>query len=156
VLRYLNNYGDPRPWEQQSRGIIYTVISFFNPTKYPPSLVYLSMTLGPAIIALALIEKMQNRATRFFVTFGRVPFFFYILHFYLIHILCVIAFFASGYGVKDIVSPQVPFLFRPAQFGFNLAVVYAVWITVILLLYPLCKKYDRFKTKEKRWWTSYL
>lgn len=156
VLRFINDYGEPRPWSEQARGTVYSVISFFNPSKYPPSLVYLAMTLGPAIIFLACIEKVQNRFTRFFITFGRVPFFFYILHFYLIHILCIIAFFATGYGTGDIISEQVPFLFRPPQFGFDLWAVYLVWIAVVLMLYPLCKKYDKRKTERPKWWMSYV
>ena len=156
IIRFINKYGDFSHWSVQPRGSIYTFISFFNPSKYPPSLVYLSMTLGPAIIFLAFIEKVHNRFTRFFTIFGRVPFFFYILHFYLIHIFCVIAFYASGYGNQDIVSPQVPFYFRPAKFGFNLWVVYAIWVAVILILYPLCKKYNRYKTANPKWWTSYV
>ncbi|MEI9911660.1 MAG: heparan-alpha-glucosaminide N-acetyltransferase domain-containing protein [Bacteroidota bacterium] len=156
ILRAINHYGDPRHWAGQSRGGVYTFLSFLNTTKYPPSLMYLSMTIGPAILLLAFIENIQNRFSRFFITFGRVPFFFYILHFYLIHILCVIAFFAKGYGTGDIISPQIPFLFRPPQFGFNLWIVYGIWIAVVLLLYPLCKKYDRYKTTQKKWWTSYI
>ncbi|MBL7745026.1 MAG: DUF1624 domain-containing protein [Chitinophagaceae bacterium] len=157
ILRGFNNYGDPVPWAEQSRGSIYTIISFFNANKYPPSLVYLCMTLGPAILLLAFIENIKNSITGFFVTYGRVPFFFYILHFYLIHILCVIAFFASGkHGVDNIVSPGSPFLFRPLDFGYSLWVVYLIWIAVVLSLYPLCKKYDRFKSSQQKWWTSYL
>ena len=116
------------------------------------------MTLGPAIIVLALIEKIQNAFTRFFVTYGRVPFFFYILHFYLIHLVCMVFFFADGrYGSDDIVPKQGPPLyFRPADFGFNLWGTYAVWIAIVLALYPLCRMYDRYKTNKPKWWTSYL
>ncbi|MBC7949510.1 MAG: DUF1624 domain-containing protein, partial [Chitinophagaceae bacterium] len=84
LLRTINQYGDPRHWSEQERGSFYSFLSFINTNKYPPSLLYLSMTLGPALVLLALIEKLQNRFTNFFVTIGRVPFFFYILHFYLI------------------------------------------------------------------------
>jgi uncharacterized membrane protein len=156
ILRGFNNYGDPVPWSSQSRGTAYTVISFFNANKYPPSLVYLCMTLGPAILVLAFIESIKNRVTNFFITYGRVPFFFYILHFYLIHILCVVFFYANGYGSGDIVSQGSPFLFRPLNFGYNLWVVYGIWAAVVLSLYPLCKKYDRFKSTRQKWWTSYL
>ncbi|HEY6505107.1 MAG TPA: heparan-alpha-glucosaminide N-acetyltransferase domain-containing protein [Chitinophagaceae bacterium] len=156
ILRGFNNYGDPFPWTEQSRGGIYTFISFFNANKYPPSLVYLCMTLGPAILFLAFIEHIKNRVTGFFITYGRVPFFFYILHFYLIHILCVIAFYANGFGNGDIISPGSPFLFRPLDFGYSLWVVYLIWIAVVLSLYPLCKKYDKFKSTQRKWWTSYV
>lgn len=158
VLRFINEYGDSRPWSEQPRGGIYTFLSFFNTNKYPPSLMYACMTLGPAIIVLALIEKIQNGFTRFFVTYGRVPFFFYILHFYLIHLVCMVFFFADGrYGSDDIVPKQGPPLyFRPADFGFNLWGTYAVWIAIVLALYPLCRMYDRYKTNKPKWWTSYL
>jgi uncharacterized membrane protein len=157
VLRWINDYGNPRPWAEQPRGSIYSFLSFLNTNKYPPSLMYLCMTLGPAILTLALIEKVQNRFTAFFVTIGRVPFFFYILHFYLIHLICMILFYASGYGAKDIEPPGlVKLFFRPNEFGFNLWIVYGVWISVVLLLYPLCKKYDRYKTANPKWWTSYV
>lgn len=156
ILRGFNNYGDPVPWSAQARGRIYTVISFFNANKYPPSLVYLCMTLGPAIVLLAFIEKIKIRPWNFFITYGRVPFFFYILHFYLIHILCLIAFYASGYGSGDIIPQGSPFLFRPLHFGYRLWAVYGIWIAVVLALYPLCKKYERYKSTQKKWWTSYL
>lgn len=157
VFRATNVYGDPQPWSEQARGSMYTFLSFFNTNKYPPSLLYLSMTLGPAILLLAFIEKVQNKVTGFFVTFGRVPFFFYILHFYLVHLICVVFFYAEGYGNQDIVPEGLaPLLFRPPVFGYSLWVVYAIWISVVLALYPLCKKYNRYKTANPRWWTSYL
>jgi uncharacterized membrane protein len=158
VLRAINEYGNPRQWAEQPRGSVYTFLSFLNTNKYPPSLMYLSMTLGPAILFLAFIEKVQNRVTRFFIVYGRVPFFFYILHFYLIHLLCLVLFYASGrYGNEDIIPPgPVGLFFRPNDFGFNIWIVYLIWISVVLSLYPLCKRYDRYKSKQQKWWTSYL
>jgi uncharacterized membrane protein len=156
VLRLTNVYGDPVPWQSQPRGPVYTFLSFLNANKYPPSLVFLSMTLGPAILLLAFLENIKNRVTDFFNVYGRVPMFYYILHFFIIHVLVVIVFYLSGYGASDIVSPNNPFLFRPNDFGFNLWGVYAVWIFVVLVLYPLCKKYDRYKSTHKDWWLSYL
>jgi hypothetical protein len=88
--------------------------------------------------------------------FGQVPFFYYVLHFYLIHILTVVVFFLQGYSTKDIVSTQVPFLFRPIGFGFPLWGVYLVWIAVILLLYPVCKRYNAYKSTHRQWWLSYV
>lgn len=153
VLRLINGYGDRAPWSEQ-KSVALTVISFFNVTKYPPSLVYTLMTLGPSILFLAFFEQMQSRFARFFITFGRVPFFYYILHIYLIHILCAIAFFATGFGANDIVQPL--FFFRPAKFGFNLWAVYAIWAAVILMLYPLCRWYEQYKTTHQHWVLSYL
>lgn len=114
------------------------------------------MTLGPSILLLAFLENIKNRVTDFFNIYGRVPMFYYILHFFIIHGLVVIVFYLSGYGAADIVSPNNPFLFRPNDFGFNLWGVYAVWIFVVLVLYPLCKKYDRYKSTHRDWWLSYL
>jgi uncharacterized membrane protein len=154
VLRLLNGYGNPLPWTTQRNGVA-TFLSFMNIHKYPPSLMYASITLGPAFIVLALLEHVQNRFTEFAKVFGRVPFFYYVLHIYLIHALTVVAFYITGYGAKDIVG-QTPFLFRPLTFGYDLWAVYLVWIGVILALYPLCRWYDRYKSTHTQWWLSYL
>jgi len=155
IMRYLNVYGEPSPWQVQRNSTI-TILSFLNTTKYPPSLMYLTMTLGPSIIFLALAEKARNRISHIFITYGRVPFFYYVIHFFIIHIICVAAFFLSGYGTSDIVSQQSPFLFRPAQFGFNLGIVYVIWLLVVIALYPLCRWYNRYKATHDNWWLSYL
>jgi uncharacterized membrane protein len=155
LIRFINAYGDPAPWSAQAN-TVRTMYSFFNVTKYPPSLMYMSITIGISLLVLVFIENVRNRVTEFAKVFGRVPFFYYVLHFYLIHILTVIAFFLSGYGTKDIVDQQVPFLFRPATFGFPLWVVYLVWISVILILYPLCKRYNKYKSTHHQWWLSYV
>jgi len=156
VLRFINGYGDPVPWSSQPRGALFTFLSFLNVNKYPPSLDFLSMTIGPAMILLALLEKAQSRVADFFKVYGRVPMFYYILHFYILHTLVVIVFLLSGYPASQIATPGNPFLFRPPDFGFNLWGVYAVWIFVVLVLYPICRKYDRYKSMHKKWWLSYL
>ena len=154
LLRFLNVYGDRSLWSVQRNGI-YTLLSFLNTTKYPPSLLYTLMTLGPALLFLAFSEKAHNLFSRIMVIYGRVPFFYYVLHFYLIHIIVVILFFATGHTTAEIVS-QSPFFFRPVQFGFNLWVVYAVWLFVVAALYPLCRWYNRYKSTHHYWWLSYL
>jgi uncharacterized membrane protein len=158
LLRFINLYGDPIPWASHSRGAVFTFLSFININKYPPSLAFLSVTIGGGVLALALLDRIRNSVTNFFRIFGRVPMFYYILHFYLIHLLVVISFFQQGFSTGQIVSPDVPFLFRPGTFGYPLVIVYLIWIGVVLLLYPLCKKYDRYKTAHanKKWWLSYL
>ena len=157
ILRLLKGYGDPVPMSQQQRGSVFTFLSFLNVNKYPPSLAFLSMTIGPAMIVLALLENVQNKVTGFFRVYGRVPMLYYILHLYIIHAVAVIVFFAQGFSTSDIVTPNNPFLFKPPGFGFGLSGVYAVWLFVFLVLYPVCKKYDRYKTNhpEKKW-LSYL
>jgi uncharacterized membrane protein len=156
VLRFINMYGDPVPWSTQPRGAVYTFLSFLNINKYPPSLLFLCVTVGSGILFLALIEKVQNRLTAVMLIYGRVPMLYYILHFYLIHLLVVIGFYLQGFGNKDIVTPGVPFLFRPNTFGVNLWGVYAIWIFVVVVLYPICKKYNRYKSTHDKWWLSYL
>ena len=158
ILRFTNAYGDPVPWAEQPRGSTYTFLSFLNLNKYPPSLLFICMTIGPGILFLALIEKVQNGFTRVMNVYGRVPMLYYILHFYIIHILLVITFYAQGFGTKDIIPQGLPFYFKPNGIGFGLAGVYAVWIFVVVVLYPVCKKYDRYKTAHihEKPWLSYL
>jgi uncharacterized membrane protein len=158
ILRFINKYGDPVPWSQQSRGSVYTFLSFLNLNKYPPSLLFLCMTIGPGILLLAFIENVQNWFTRIMNIYGRVPMFYYILHFYLIHVLVVIQFFISGYSTEMIKGNGNLFFFRPPDFGFTLGAIYYVWFFVVVALYPLCKKYDRYKTlhAKDKWWLRYL
>jgi len=156
VLRWINGYGDPNRWRDYPSALS-DFFSFMNVTKYPPSVMYASITLGPSLIFLALIEGMRNRFTDFVKIYGRVPFFYYVLHFFIIHALTVFAFyFIEGLGSKDIVDPQSFFFFRPVNFGYNLWVVYAVWIGVILIIYPICKWYNNYKSTHRYWWLSYL
>ncbi|MBI2731007.1 MAG: DUF1624 domain-containing protein [Sphingobacteriales bacterium] len=156
VLRIINVYGDPLPWSSQPRGPVYSFLSFLNLNKYPPSLMYLCMTLGPGILFLAFIEKVQNKFTAIFNIYGRVPMFYYILHFYFIHLIVVVVFYAQGFGTKDIVPEGIPFFFKPNGLGFGLWGVYAVWAALVIGLYPLCKKYNQYKSTHSKWWLSYL
>jgi len=157
VLRYFNLYGDPQPWSVQRNGT-YTFLSFLNVTKYPPSLMYLLMTIGVGMVVLALTEKVQNKLSAIFIVYGNVPFFYYVLHFYLLRTTDIVVFYAQGFGNKDIVDPkhQNPFLFSPPHFGFNLGGVYIVWLCVIIALYFPCRWFSRYKKTHKQWWLSYL
>lgn len=156
VLRFINDYGDPVPWSHQERGGIFTFLSFLNVNKYPPSFDFLCMTIGPSMILLSLLENVQNRLTRFFEVYGRVPMFYYILHLYLIHTIAIVVFFLQGFSTSEIAIPGNPFYFKPDGFGFGLLGVYSVWIFVVLVLYPLCKRYDRYKSTHQKWWLSYI
>ena len=157
-LRLYNIYGDASLWSAQ-RTVSFSLISLLNVTKYPPSLLYSLMTLGPAMIFMALAEAPLNFITEKMVVFGRVPFFYYVLHIYLIHLLAVIAASMTGYHWSDMILNtrvnQVPGL---KGYGFNLLTVYAVWILLILTLYPFCKWYERYKRVHQsgRWWLSYV
>ena len=156
VLRYSNLYGDPVPWSKQSRGGTYTLLSFFNLNKYPPSLLFVCMTLGPALILLALLEKIQNRFTSIMNIYGRVPMLYYIIHFFIIHTVLVIVFYVTGHDSSQIQTPNNPFFFRPSDLGFALPGVYLVWLFVVVILYPVCKKYDQYKSTHRKWWLKYL
>lgn len=155
VLRYFNIYGDPNPWAAQRNGT-YTFMSFFNVSKYPPSLLYLFLTIGVGLIVLALVENVKTWLTGIFIIYGNVPFFYYVLHFYLIRAINIIMFFAQGYHTDQISNPNGPFRFQPPGFGFNLGGVYIVWFIVIALLYLPCRWYSKYKKTHKQWWLSYL
>jgi len=154
-LRYFNIYGDPSPWKVQ-RSIALSMISFFNVSKYPPSLMYLCMTIGPGLLLLQAVEKVKNRFTNFLVIFGTVPFFYYVLHFYLLRCLGVLIFMIQGYGSESIITPNSIMLFRPESFAFNLFGVYMIWLLVIAILYLPCKWFSNYKKTHRQWWLSYL
>jgi uncharacterized membrane protein len=151
VIRATNLYGDPQPWAAQ-QSPLFTLFSFINCQKYPPSLLYLLMTLGPAIALLPFLERWTGALANFFRTFGRVPLFYYLLHLFLIHLLAVIFAFAR-YG------KQITNVFAngpPPDFGYNLLVVYLVWLGAVLLLYPPCRWWARLKQHRRSAWLSYL
>ena len=156
VLRYSNVYGDPSLWSKQATPL-FTLLSFLNCSKYPPSLLYLLMTLGPAMLMLALFEKANNGFTRLIATYGKVPFFFYLAHVFLLHVLALgnaywLAGSAQGLFGEAIVGGKAAQLY-----GYSLPVVYAIWLFVLLLLYPLSKRYGQYKYKHRNWrWLSYL
>jgi uncharacterized membrane protein len=157
LLHWANLYGNSWTWKHYDTASK-TLMSFLNLRKYPPSLLYLLMTLGPALIFLANAENVKGRVVGFFSTFGRVPFFFYILHIYLIHFIALIFAQLLGFGwQKMILSGSIFYSPGLIGFGFPLWVVYAVWVGVIALSYPLCRKFDAYKMNHKeKWWLSYL
>jgi uncharacterized membrane protein len=166
ALRAVNAYGDPSKWSPQKNSL-FTVLSFFNVTKYPPSLLFLLITLGPAIVSLAWFEVPQRavaagqsllgRLRNALVIFGRVPLFFYILQWYTAHLIGVVAGLIAGQPVGwQFASPAEKFQNIPAGVGFRLWVVYICWIAGVLLLYPLCKWFAGVKARRRDWWLSYL
>lgn len=157
ALRLLNSYGDPGPWQQQ-KSPVYTFLSFLNTQKYPPSLLYLLMTLGPSIILLAMFEKRSGERgpiARFFIMFGRVPLFFYLLQWPTAHLISVLLHFVAGKPVAWLFRSPLDFSPLP-NVGFNLVVVYLSWIAGVALLYPLCRWFEGVKRRRKDWWLSYL
>ena len=150
VVRALNVYGDPSRWSRHAT-TTYTVLSFLNTTKYPPSLQFLLMTLGPALLFLAAVDRHTPRALRPAIIFGRVPLFYYVVHFPLIHLLAVIVCFAK-YGTAHWMteSPDLghyPFA-APPGWGFSLPVVYLVWLAVVCAMYPLSRWYASVKQRR--------
>jgi uncharacterized membrane protein len=155
VFRASNIYGDPSPFHTHDH-LQATILDFLNVSKYPPSLMYCDLTLGVACLMLLLLENATAAWTSIPKVYGSVPFFYYILHFYLLHTLLVIAFFASGYDVHQIADPKSPFLFRPVQFGYSLPIVYLIWIAVVTALYFPSKWFSQYKKTHHQWWLSYL
>ncbi|MGH6735899.1 MAG: DUF1624 domain-containing protein [Methyloceanibacter sp.] len=144
LLRTSTLYGDPAPWTVQDTPLA-TLLSFLNCEKYPPSLLFLMMTLGPALMLLAAFENVRGMLAGWLTVFGRVPFFFYVVHIYLIHALAVVTAFAmTG---EFAATPQI---------GFGLSAVYLFWLLVLLLLYPLCRWFAGLKQRRSEWWWSYL
>lgn len=157
ILRAINIYGDPSKWSPQKNGV-FTVLSFLNPTKNPPSLLFTTMTIGPAILFLAFAGNIKNRLTKIITVYGRVPFFYYVIHFYLIHFAVMIIFFIKGHSVTTDLPTQpslIPNFIIPGE-GYSLGVVYVIWIILVIIMYPLCKWYGDYKQKHKKWWLSYL
>ena len=157
LLRSLNIYGDLIPWTMQDT-TAKTIMSFFNVTKYPPSLLYFCITLGPAMLFLYAFETTKNKLTDFFLIFGRVPLFYYFLHVLVIHALAIIGMLIFGGNWHDMILDAEGFMNENLMsYGYSLFVVYCVWISVVLLLYPFCKKYMMYKaTNKDKWWLSYL
>ncbi len=157
VLRAINIYGDANHWSPQ-KSTLFTLFSFVNTVKYPPSLLFMCMTIGPAILFLAWLGNKRNRLSRIISVYGRVPFLYYILHFYLLHFLTMIAYLARGHSFAEgwKVNPNFPFKFIIPGEGYSLGIVYLIWIAVVIALYPVCKWFSNYKIKHKKWWLSYL
>ena len=152
MLRATNLYGDPAAWEGQN-GALATALSFVNCEKYPPSLLYLMMTLGPALILLAAFTDARGRVASWLIIFGRVPFFYYVVHIFLIHALAIV-FAAAVFGDASWLFGS--FSGKPAGYGMSLAGVYGVWLFVVIALYPPCRWFAALKQRRREWWWSYL
>jgi uncharacterized membrane protein len=153
VLRAVGLYGDPNPWQSQARGVTATVIDFLNTTKYPPSLDFVLMTLGPAAILCAFADRIPRAVGGILTTFGRVPFAFYVAHVILIHTLSVVLGVAQGFRASEFMTL---FLFYPPGYGVSLFGVYVVWAVVIMTLYPYCRWMAGVKARRRDWWLSYV
>ena len=157
VLRGLNVYGDPSRWSVQEN-MWFTVLSFLNVSKYPPSLLFLLMTLGPSMLVLAWVQREEvGTLSRILITFGRVPMIFYVGQWLTAHGLAVIVGYLAGRPIRwlllgPIEQPRP----NPGNLGFSLWVVYAFWLLGLLLLYPLCRWFAELKRRRRDSWSSYL
>jgi uncharacterized membrane protein len=161
MLRAVNVYGDPTPWSIQPTPVS-TALSFLNTTKYPPSLSFLLMTLGPALVILARFERLSFSRSNPLIVFGRVPLFYFVLHFYLAHLLAVLAA-AVTYGSTawSFMFQPVPSMGGPPQafpegFGYALWVTYMMWLLLVVVLYPVCRWYTGVKSRRRSRWLAYL
>ena len=161
IIRAINRYGDAVRWAYQQSGT-FTVLSFLNCTKYPASLDFLLMTLGPAFLLLAYFDRLTWKPANPLLVFGRVPLFYFILHFYLIHALAALAaWLRYGASAARFIFGPLPSMGGlrqsfPPDFGYSLWGVYGVWALTVLLLYPVCVWFARVKASRHDWWLSYL
>jgi len=156
-LRLLDKYGDPDVLTATTKPLD-SLYVFLNTNKYPPSLLFMCMTIGPSILFIAFFQNAGGRIARIISVYGRVPFFYFVLHFTLIHVVSMIFFLARGHSVKEGLNNDVmvPNFIKPGE-GTSLFVVYLLWLTIVVVLYPLCRWYDRYKQLHKeKWWLSYL
>ena len=161
VVRGFNAYGDPFPWTLQPSGTL-TALSFLNVTKYPPSLAFLLMTLGPSLVALAWLDRTALTSAHPLVVLGRAPLFFFVAHFFLAHASAVaLAWLRHGAAAAAFTFHPVPSMggprsLYPPDFGFDLWVVYVVWAAIVAALYPACRWIAVWKARRREWWVSYL
>jgi uncharacterized membrane protein len=164
VLRGFDVYGDPRPWTAQTvqrpdgPPPMPAVLAFLNTSKYPASPLFLLMTLGPSIALLPLLEKARGAVARWLTVFGRVPFFFYVLHIPLIHAMALVVSRIRLGAVSPWLFANHPMGNPPPPDGYTwgLGTLYFVWLGAVLLLYPACRWFADFKMRRKDWWLSYL
>ena len=157
VLRSFNQYGEPQPWQTQG-SFAFSLMSFLNTTKYPPSLHFLLMTMGPVLIFLSVVESLGIHLPKPVIVFGKVPFFFYVVHLYMIHGLAMLLLLYEGRDWHQyILSARALMSGTLSNFGLSLGAVYTVWVLVIVLLYPICKAYQHYREDNPSSpWLSYL
>jgi uncharacterized membrane protein len=148
ILRLINFYGDPSGWAEQ-KSALFTFLSFINTTKYPPSLLFVLLFLGITFIVLFISEKAKNRFTEVLSVYGKVPLFYFIIHLFVIHSLMFAMLFIQGFGSKDLLFGVFNNGRPKTGGGVELPVIYIIWLGVVLLLYPVCKWYAKYKSEHK-------
>ena len=158
LLRALNIYGDPQAWTPRTSAA-FTVLSFLNTSKYPPSLLFLMMTLGPALCLLSVFDRGTPRVLRPAAVFGRVPLFYFLVHLPLIHLLavavCAVQYGDAHWMFESPILSRYPFT-QPPGWGFGLPAVYLIWAGVVVVLYPLCRWFAELKQRRADAWLRYL
>jgi uncharacterized membrane protein len=161
LVRAVNRYGDGEPWSWGASAV-YTVLWFLNTSKYPPSLAFLLMTLGPALLLLLFFDRRSFSRSNPLIVFGRVPLFYFVLHFIAAHLAAfALALLTYGSSALTFMLQPVPSMGGaagafPADFGWDLWVAYAVWIAIVVMLYPVCRWFASVKERRRDWWLSYL
>jgi len=149
IIRFINVYGDPVTWAIQ-KSAVFTLLSFINTTKYPPSLLFTLMILGITFLLLFISEKVKNKFTEILSVYGKVPLFYFVIHLYIIHSLMFVMLFLQGFKGKDLLFGVFNNGRPKTGGGVDLTVIYLIWLAVVILLYPVCKWYGRFKLKNKQ------
>jgi hypothetical protein len=157
MLRCVNVYGDASHWSKQSSAVV-SFLSFIRTSKYPPSLLFLLMTLGPVLMSLAFTERPSGRVGGIVSVYGRVPLFYYLVHIGVIHLLAMLAAeFTAGHDWSDWILTKPPWEAGFSGYGFSLAITWLIWVGLVVALYPVCRRYDAYKQVHKgQWWLSYM
>jgi uncharacterized membrane protein len=152
LLRFPNYYGDASHWSMQKTDF-FTFLSFINTTKYPPSLLFTLMTLGISITLLSVFEGMQNKVANIVSVYGKVPLFYWLLHWFIIHFLAMALYLSQGYHWSDLQFEGFGMGHPKNGGGVGLQGLYIAWLAVVILLYPICRWYGHYKSihKEKNW-----
>ncbi len=156
IIRFLNIYGDTVQWSSQ-KNTLYTLLSFMNVTKYPPSLLFCLVTLGIMFLILALAEKLTGPVKRIVSVYGKVPLFYFLVHFYFIHLTLIALMFIQGFNWHQLDFASGTFG-RPkgVESGVSLWVIYLIWVSVVLILYKPCVWFGKYKATHKHWWLRYI
>jgi len=156
ILRFINIYGDPSFWSLQ-KNAVFTFLSFINVTKYPPSLMFCLITLGIMFLVLAFVEKTKNRFIDIVSVYGKVPLFYYLIHWYIIHPVMIILMFLQGFHWFEMDFASGTFG-RPKDVisGVDLWVIYFIWLSIVVILYKPCVWYSKYKVTHRQWWHRYI